>query len=421
MERARNSRRGDIDMISSLPDCLIHIIMSFLTAQEAIQTCVLSKRWKNLWTTLPFLDFDLHKFKYHTELEDGVPKRNRVDIFIGFVSTTLLLRKPFDLHKFCVSGLKVSHFDMMRSWILYALKHNLQVLNIDLMQECLMPPNVFNCASLVDASVAYSLKSLQNIEVINLPCLRRLSLKGAGAHITQDFVDKLFYGCPVLEFLNLEYCYRDFSSINSQSLKYLNARTICSCRETKKRMELINTPNLLSFLDNICPYLGGQHMPLNMPSLNSASICMEKCHYNWPHKNKSNILMGLLNVQNLELSGFELKAFLEAELSHCPEFSNAKDLSVDGLCLSCHFYRLAAFLNHFPNLEKLLLYYRGCSCKLRVPAKKTIKLAPFEGKRLRTVEVKFSKSSKYFPQVVKNLQNYTKNSRAQINMTGLNY
>ncbi|KAJ3701097.1 hypothetical protein LUZ61_004802 [Rhynchospora tenuis] len=302
----------------------------------------------------------------------------------------------------------------MRSWIPYALKQNLQVLDIDHVQECSIPPSVFSCASLVDASLGYSVKSVHNIKVINLPFLKRLSLKGT--HINQDFVDKLFCGCPVLECLNLERCRRDFSTLNSQNLKYLNARTWSPCGGTDKRMALINTSNLLSFCDSICPYLCGQKLLLKMPSLTSASICMAKCHH-WHHY-KSNILIGLSNVQILQLSGVRIKEFLEADLSHCPEFANAKDLSVDGLCLSCHFYILASFLNHFPNLENLSLYYRGCSCEVRVPVKKSLKIVPFEGMQLKTVEVKFSKSDKYFPRVVKNMQDCTKNSRAQINMTG---
>lgn len=48
------------DRLSELPDELIHHILLFLDAQFAVQTCILSKRWKFLWTTLPFLSFDEH-------------------------------------------------------------------------------------------------------------------------------------------------------------------------------------------------------------------------------------------------------------------------------------------------------------------------------------------------------------------------
>ncbi|KAJ3686970.1 hypothetical protein LUZ61_016134 [Rhynchospora tenuis] len=71
MEQAGKSMRGEMDRISSLPDCLIHLTLSFLTAQEAVQTCVLSKRWKNLWTTSPFLNFDLRKFLCDDKPDDS--------------------------------------------------------------------------------------------------------------------------------------------------------------------------------------------------------------------------------------------------------------------------------------------------------------------------------------------------------------
>ncbi|XP_058782728.1 F-box/LRR-repeat protein At3g26922-like isoform X1 [Vicia villosa] len=43
------------DLISDLSDCILIHILSFLDAKEAVQTCILSKRWINLWKTLPTL------------------------------------------------------------------------------------------------------------------------------------------------------------------------------------------------------------------------------------------------------------------------------------------------------------------------------------------------------------------------------
>ncbi|XP_058782729.1 putative FBD-associated F-box protein At5g56430 isoform X2 [Vicia villosa] len=44
------------DLISDLSDCILIHILSFLDAKEAVQTCILSKRWINLWKTLPTLN-----------------------------------------------------------------------------------------------------------------------------------------------------------------------------------------------------------------------------------------------------------------------------------------------------------------------------------------------------------------------------
>ncbi|CAH1415376.1 unnamed protein product [Lactuca virosa] len=45
------------DRISRLPDELIHKILSCFDIKVAVQTCVLSSRWKLLWTSMPFLNF----------------------------------------------------------------------------------------------------------------------------------------------------------------------------------------------------------------------------------------------------------------------------------------------------------------------------------------------------------------------------
>lgn len=44
------------DRISNLPDELIHQIMLFMEIWFVVHTSVLSKRWKLLWTTLPFIN-----------------------------------------------------------------------------------------------------------------------------------------------------------------------------------------------------------------------------------------------------------------------------------------------------------------------------------------------------------------------------
>lgn len=61
-KRARTSiivPQNQTDRLSDLPDCLIHHILSFMETKKAAQTCLLSRRWLNLWTCVPILDFGL--------------------------------------------------------------------------------------------------------------------------------------------------------------------------------------------------------------------------------------------------------------------------------------------------------------------------------------------------------------------------
>lgn len=50
------------DVISSLPDELLHHILSFTTAREAVHTCVLSRRWLRVWQPLRRLNIEGRQF-----------------------------------------------------------------------------------------------------------------------------------------------------------------------------------------------------------------------------------------------------------------------------------------------------------------------------------------------------------------------
>jgi len=53
---------GGPDRLSSLPDCLLHTIMSSLKARQVVQTSVPSTRWRHLWRSVPCLDIDFDEF-----------------------------------------------------------------------------------------------------------------------------------------------------------------------------------------------------------------------------------------------------------------------------------------------------------------------------------------------------------------------
>ncbi|KAI9107976.1 hypothetical protein K1719_020849 [Acacia pycnantha] len=65
------------DRISDLPDSLLLHILSFLPAKVAVATCLLCKRWRPLWPSLPSLDLkrqDFQRLKFFHQFVDKMLK-----------------------------------------------------------------------------------------------------------------------------------------------------------------------------------------------------------------------------------------------------------------------------------------------------------------------------------------------------------
>ncbi|CAH1419412.1 unnamed protein product [Lactuca virosa] len=56
--RMKDAMDVENDRLSSLPDDLIHKIISFMSIRDAIATSVLSSKWRSIWTSMPYLTFE---------------------------------------------------------------------------------------------------------------------------------------------------------------------------------------------------------------------------------------------------------------------------------------------------------------------------------------------------------------------------
>jgi hypothetical protein len=138
---------GGVDLISALPDDVLRYLMSFLPSRNAVQTCVLAKRWRVLWKPVPALrikDDPLGQFAYEDPAESG-------GMHIRFVNELLRLRAPTALnechiyssygkqHRFyedddgypwCEDDQEMA-FPCIEPWIRYALSHQVRVLRVE--------------------------------------------------------------------------------------------------------------------------------------------------------------------------------------------------------------------------------------------------------------------------------------------------
>ncbi|KAK3227499.1 hypothetical protein Dsin_007361 [Dipteronia sinensis] len=186
------------DFISRLPDDILVQILSRLETKDAVKTCVLSSRWKNLWT-----------FVYNLHFLDN--RRNFVnfEIFENFVDRVLGLCQSKDIQDFClccrvVYDSEVSH---VSQWLCFAVERNVRKLNIRVdafdigWRVARLPQSIFTCNTLVEL---YMLSDF----VFDIPdstsCFPSLKLLYINfTNPDYDLLQKLFHSCPVLEDLSI--------------------------------------------------------------------------------------------------------------------------------------------------------------------------------------------------------------------------
>ncbi|RHN66452.1 putative F-box domain, leucine-rich repeat domain, L domain-containing protein [Medicago truncatula] len=119
----RLKRTENKDNLSELPDCVLLHILSFLDTKLAVQTCILSARWKNLWKHVPALRLNTYLHSLYTRI--------KLKGFTKFVSSILSKRDASTaLHtlEFRRTGLVEPH--IFKRILKYAVSHNVQQLQI---------------------------------------------------------------------------------------------------------------------------------------------------------------------------------------------------------------------------------------------------------------------------------------------------
>ncbi|KAJ0427763.1 putative leucine-rich repeat domain superfamily, F-box-like domain superfamily [Helianthus annuus] len=306
----------DDDRLSSLQDELIHKILSFIGIKHAIQTSVLSSRWRFIWTSMPYLNFSWDDFC-------KLPK------FSEFVTRVLSGRN----NQTEVSSVKLSNFrgkdgDVIAEQIMkYAFSHNIQQLDV----ACL-PQNIVLTTSTWELPVLTTLY----LDGVTLCCdektdkcidffskcanLKNLTLKSC---YTKGFKG-LSICLPLLSNLTLEDGCGSVKVYNivAPQLKNLNMSGVV----TQDHQYLISAPDLVSLL-----YKGFYDLSLStddFPSLEKADICVS---YPRDAHQALRLLQQLHNVKSLTLN-LEIVELLNKSvdlMSYQPSpFVNLKSLKI---------------------------------------------------------------------------------------------
>ncbi|XP_024168725.2 F-box/LRR-repeat protein At3g59190 isoform X1 [Rosa chinensis] len=357
------------DRISGWPDAILCHILSCCTTREAVQTSVLSRRWKNVWASVPSLDLD--EQKYHLDYVNRTlprPLRYVLSSFPQFVNRLLLFRSPINIHRLHLKTTMTSDASLINAWISTAVKHN--VVELDLCVETPtephfeIPKSVFLCNTLVSLKLWLS----QDVSAVTpsakcFPCLKFL-------HVTvwcpdSDSMEKLFSCCPALEHLIIDGQVDDVLAYNinisGPKLKRLQIGFIVHKFDTRSS----NVVNYVCqiFVNADAPYL--EELDIYYDFLVSYSLT--------DAKSMRKAKIDFLDVDELD----NLHCFLglaDRVRRLFAEIFNVKYLSVSAAILGALGIKGQHLLPTFNNLKHLELQLQTCCCLQSLPT--LLKLSP---------------------------------------------
>ncbi|KAM3323107.1 hypothetical protein P3S67_004258 [Capsicum chacoense] len=200
-----NSTSEGIDGISSLSDDILHNILSSLYIFDVFQLSVLSKRWRYIWTTMPYLHLDLNLF--YSERINQRCDLAMVVKFRDFINWVLICQRANKLVCFLLCCNNIFDKVVILRWIHAITRQNVQqvVLEFSLGEPFELPYCLVNCESLQVLKLHMSggiLKLPNHLGFRQLKLLHLEQVQLSNEHFTSWLISK----CGFLETLILEDC-----------------------------------------------------------------------------------------------------------------------------------------------------------------------------------------------------------------------
>ncbi|KAG5007037.1 hypothetical protein JHK85_025579 [Glycine max] len=231
------------DRISELPDSILLHILNFMNTKSAVQTCVLSKRWKDLCKRLISLAYCPDPY---------LLKKRGVGRFMKFA--TWVLSRRDDAYSLLNLTLHLcwTEPELLDKVTKYALLHDVRQLTMELYSgfrpDLESLPLIFCCHSLTSLKLCINGMNYPLIilpKSLHLPALKSLHLQGFNFTATGNDSAEPFSNCYVLNTLVLRFC----SLHNDARVLCISNSTlsILTILEGQTYQIVLSTPNLSSF------------------------------------------------------------------------------------------------------------------------------------------------------------------------------
>ncbi|KAL3833052.1 hypothetical protein ACJIZ3_007788 [Penstemon smallii] len=262
------SEKCIVDRLSPLPDDILHRILSFLDFLDVARTCVLSKRWRDVWMSVPCLNFDMNEW--------------------DFIKWALLLRDGSEIRRIHITFDEIEQLNWLLRFAASKKVQELSFIDGEPCEEELEFPRLL-CKTLKSLTVHFKNEITIRVSTA-FSSLKSLVLEGVV--MSRDAAEKLLSSdCVELEDVYLEEIFvgdLEIINISARKLKNLTIKNICYCDGFTLARSFISklnicAPNLVSFSYEgpmICGFafldtVSLQHISIRIPHIPSACEGLE--------------------------------------------------------------------------------------------------------------------------------------------------
>ncbi|WZZ48688.1 hypothetical protein YC2023_048795 [Brassica napus] len=336
-----------VDSISFLPDVILQSILSSLPTEIAIKTSILSKRWRHVWSDTPCLSFDW--------IRPHGPKGDIINKILGRYKARKMI-------SFKLNANLQDDIPYIDRWIEFAMSRNVEnmslVFGYDGDHKYHVPDSFYISNSFKQLSVKYSFIDLKLPSFpVSWTSLKILYLKSC--KLSEECMDKILSGCPVLESLTLDFC--DKLLVLDLS-KYLRLRTLVIKRN-------IWVPGPTQIIAPHIHYLSltNSQLPCTLVDVSSLKearmeICfcaLEDLEADFLQTMVLRMLEKLQHVDKLTFGENFLTVLTLAELRRVPiPRFKVKDLTLETMISQYVIPGIVRVLQNSPELEKLTTIHR---------------------------------------------------------------
>ncbi|KAL1551929.1 hypothetical protein AAHA92_12792 [Salvia divinorum] len=307
------------DRMSQLPDDILLLILDKIGIFQAIETTILSNRWKNLWCSLPAL-------RFHLNLE--------TEFVSHFLSHRDAAAAVHDFHLFFDSPSPYPQFpcgidrEFIEECVIYAINHGVQslLLRWPTYREVRLPAAFLTCKTLQELELRNLPSSVQVPGRLSLPNLKTFHLETVLVFDDDHHMMEPFSGLPELEKLTLGAGYW----IGGLVIKAPKLRVL-EIYDYDLKVKEISAPQLTSF--RYKSFNAWECAKVNLPVLEQVYLDIhETCyHQDYMHNNFVRMLHQFGNATTVSLN-VDILMILECKFGSFeqtpPPFPNMKCLKV---------------------------------------------------------------------------------------------